>query len=81
MTIIHLFFYWLYTINNFEPNQTLDCKIVFWIDYYYETPLKTFNAKIKAVGESFDIIVDKKYDVTLNPNGGTINSTVKVWNK
>ena len=67
----------LYTINNFEPNQTLDCKIVFWIDYYYETPLKTFNAKIKAVGESFDIIVDKKYDVTLNPNGGTINSTVK----
>ena len=48
----------LYTYENFASGASLNCKIVFWVDYYYDQPGKTFSAKINAEGESFDYIVD-----------------------
>ena len=47
----------LYTYENFEPNEEINGKLIFWIDYYYDKPNKTFSAKIKADGESIDIIL------------------------
>lgn len=47
----------LYIKENMEKNETLNCKVVFWIDYYYQQPSKVFKAKIKAEGISKDIIV------------------------
>ena len=38
----------LYTKENMEKNETLNCKVVFWIDYYYQQPSKVFKDKIKA---------------------------------
>ncbi len=48
----------IYTIEEFQPNSPVEVKLVFWIDYYYETPGQVFNAIIKVTGESYDIIVD-----------------------
>ncbi len=48
----------LYVAENFGVNDTINAKLVFWIDYYYDTPNQVFSAKIKVTGESFDIIVD-----------------------
>ena len=67
----------LYTYENFKPNKTINGKLVFWIDYYYDKPNKTFSAKIKADGESIDSIVGDKLNVTLNPNGGVLSETTK----
>lgn len=49
----------LHTVNNLDVNESLNYKIIFWIDYYYETSLDTFKAKIKVTGESFDIIYEE----------------------
>ena len=46
----------LYTIDNMQVNEELNCKLVFWVDYYYTEGNTKFIAKIKAVGESFDYI-------------------------
>ena len=47
----------LYTYENMPVNETINCKLVFWIDYYYDQPNKTFSATIVAEGVSKDIIV------------------------
>ena len=52
----------LYTYNNMPVNGTINCKVVFWVDYYY-TPSKSneaFSAKLKAEGESFDVIANNQ---------------------
>ncbi len=46
----------LYTYLNMSSNISVNCKIVFWIDYYYTEGGKVFKAKINAVGESVDYI-------------------------
>ncbi len=46
----------LYTYEDMPVNKTINCKLVLWIDYYYETPNKTFNAKIVVEGVSRDVI-------------------------
>lgn len=48
----------LYLLENFAVNDTINAKLVFWIDYYYDTPNQVFSAKIKVTGESFDIIAE-----------------------
>ena len=48
----------LYVVENFGVNDTINAKLVFWIDYYYDTPNQVFSAKIKVTGESFDIIAE-----------------------
>jgi len=63
----------LYTYNNMSAGKVLNCKLVFWIDYYYETSNEKFVAKVKAEGESFDIIADNRYIVTFEMNGGIDN--------
>ena len=44
----------LYTYENLTPNEVLNCKLYFWIDYYYDIPSEFFSAKIMAEGESID---------------------------
>ena len=46
----------IYLVNNFKSHGKLNGKLIFWIDYYYENPGEKFSARIKATGESFDII-------------------------
>ena len=47
----------LYTYTNMAASASINCKLVFWVDYYYDEPGKIFSAKINAEGESFDYIV------------------------
>lgn len=71
----------LYTIENFGVNMPLNCKLVFWVDYYYETPGEKFVAKVKAEGESFDLLASEVHTVTLNANEGSVSPTsIKVIN-
>ena len=49
----------LYTYEDMPVNKTINCKLVLWIDYYYETPNKTFNAKIVVEGVNKDLIKEK----------------------
>ena len=46
----------IYLLNNFNANGTINGKLVFWVDYYYENSGERFSAKIKVTGESFDTI-------------------------
>ena len=48
----------LYTYPNMAASETANCKLVFWVDYYYTESAKTFLAKVKVTGESIDIIVE-----------------------
>lgn len=66
----------LYTYEDFGPGEVLNCKLVFWIDYYYETSGETFSAKIKAEGESFDVIATDPITVTFDMNGGGMPNLV-----
>ncbi len=52
--------YSLYEIPYFRANNPVNCKLVFWVDYDYSdnSGNKTFNAKVKATGESVNVIVD-----------------------
>ncbi len=49
----------LYLASQFSPNQTLNLKVVFWVDYYYDESGKTFSARIKVSGESYDVIPEE----------------------
>ncbi|MBQ8472651.1 MAG: hypothetical protein IJ501_04030 [Bacilli bacterium] len=60
-----------YILENFEVGATIQAKLVFWVDYYYETPGETFSAKIKVTGESFDVIVEEVGTDTLKKKLGT----------
>ena len=46
----------LYTYLNMSSNASVNCKLVFWVDYYYTKSGEVFNAKVKATGESVDYI-------------------------
>ena len=46
----------LYTYPNMSSNTSVNCKLVFWVDYYYTKSGEVFNAKVKATGESVDYI-------------------------
>ena len=50
----------LYTYDNLAKDEELNCKLVFWIDYYYEKAGETCQFKIKVVGESFYVIANNK---------------------
>ena len=45
-----------YIYEDFEAGVTIDCKLIFWVDYYYTESGKIFSSKIKVTGESFDIL-------------------------
>ena len=45
-----------YVFENVEPREKINCKLVFWVDYYYEESNETFSAKLKIIGESRDVI-------------------------
>ena len=47
----------LYKYSNMSSSQAINCRLVFWVDYYYDEPSVSFIAKVKAEGESVDIIV------------------------
>ena len=49
----------LYVLENFKAGETINAKLIFWVDYYYEKPNEVFSAKIKVTGESFDYIAGK----------------------
>jgi len=46
----------LYTYENFPSGETVNAKLIMWVDYYYTEPNTTFSASIKVTGESFDMI-------------------------
>lgn len=69
----------LYTNELMTPNETINCKLVFWIDYYYEQPNKTFSATIVAEGVSRDIINGAL--VSFDANGGVVSPKTKTMNK
>lgn len=46
----------LYKKEDMAASETLNCKLVFWIDYYYDGVNKDFSAKIIANGNSKDIV-------------------------
>ena len=46
----------IYLVNNFQSGSSLNGKLIFWVDYYYENSGEKFSAKIKVTGESFDVI-------------------------
>ena len=56
----------LYTYENLERDKEINCKLIFWIDYYYDKPNKIFSAKIIAEGESIDIIANEESSASLN---------------
>ena len=45
-----------YIYEDFEAGVTIDCKLIFWVDYYYTESGKIFSSKIKVTGENFDIL-------------------------
>ena len=45
----------LYEYEYMNVNETINCKLVFWVDYYYDKPGRIFNAKVIAKGENKDI--------------------------
>lgn len=63
----------IYTYENINPNEVLNCKLVFWIDYYYDEPEQVFSAKVKVEGKSIDIIYK---DATFLP-GTDFNIKIK----
>ena len=71
-----------YVFENVEPKEEITCKIVFWVDYYYENSNDTFSAKLKIVGESRDIIYEGEPTVnfveTIKGKYGTDNTLVAV---
>ena len=69
----------LYTNELMTPNETINCKLVFWIDYYYEQSNKTFSATIVAEGVSRDIINGAL--VSFDANGGVVSPKIKTMNK
>ena len=46
----------LYTLEELLVDEEIECKIYFWVDYYYEEPGKIFEASIIAEGETRDIL-------------------------
>ncbi len=46
----------LYKKEDMAANETLNCKLVFWIDYYYDEITQYFSAKIIVNGNSKDIV-------------------------
>lgn len=46
----------LYTSKNVAASSKISCKLVLWVDYYYTNGGEKFTAKVKATGESIDII-------------------------
>ena len=47
----------IYTHENLAANATLNCKIYFWVDYYYDVPGKVFEGSIVVEAESGDVII------------------------
>lgn len=67
-----------YILENFEVGATIQAKLVFWVDYYYETPGETFAAKIRVTGESFDIIYEETFVDLIKSKYGTDTTLVAV---
>ena len=67
----------LYEVSELKPNEVINCKLYFWIDYYYDYPGEIFKAKIKAVGESIDKLQQEAITVTFDADGGVLDTTTK----
>lgn len=67
----------LYTFEELLVDEKLECKLYFWIDYYYEEPNKTFEASIICEGKTRDTLWEP-ITVTFDPNGGTVDPETKV---
>ena len=66
----------LYTYEELLVNEIIECKLRFWIDYYYDQENKEFEALIEIEGESRDIIYEG-VQVTFDANGGTVDTQSK----
>ena len=67
----------LYEVSELKPNEVINCKLYFWIDYYYDYPGEIFKAKIKAVGENIDELQQEAITVTFDADGGVLNTITK----
>lgn len=67
----------LYEKENMLAGETVNVKVYFWVDYYYDKPGKVFSAKVVAEGKSIDAIATEPITVTLDPDGGTLATTTK----
>ena len=61
----------IYIIENLDSKASRECKLVFWVDYYYEEDVESFIAKIKVTGESFDQIYGENKIVRYISNDST----------
>ncbi len=66
----------LYTFEELLVDETIEVKIYFWVDYYYDVPNQIFNASILVEGTSRDILWEP-VTVTFDANGGTVDTTTK----
>ena len=69
-----------YVFENVEPREKIDCKLVFWVDYYYEESNEIFSAKLKIIGESRDVIgeIEPTFVEIIKSKYGTDNTLVAV---
>ena len=67
----------LYEGSELVPNEVLDCKLYFWVDYYYDEPGKIFKAKIKAEAQNIDELPQDAITVTFDADGGTLDTSSK----
>ena len=63
----------LYIKKQFEAGAKIEVKLVFWIDYYYETGGGSFSGTITVEGEQYDIIYEETGAETIK---GTVVSNV-----
>ena len=66
----------LYSYEELLVDETIECKLRFWIDYYYDWPEKEFEALIQIEGDSRDT-GSEEITVTFDANGGTVDTTTK----
>ena len=66
----------LYTYESMNIDETINCKIYFWVDYYYDIPGETFVAKIIAEGKNSETVY-KPVTVTFDANGGEVSVVSK----
>jgi len=65
--------------------ETIHCKLIFWVDYYYDNPNETFKAKVEVEGRSIDAFegeyvkinyIEDLVDLSNAVNSGTTYSGV-----
>ena len=66
----------LYIFEELLVDEEIECKLRFWIDYYYDQPNKEFEALIQVEGESRNKIYEG-VEVTFDANGGTVDTDSK----